>query len=191
MKLIKKIRRAGGNPDFIIVNDNDWYDISKELEVTNTFFTSTAGKNRKSAVKGFSDAAFAFSTNWVDNIYDDPYCPAYKFYVLDSSAVEYFVYTNTSEVNDGVAENEPGKPEVLSDEDKGRENDSYKLLIDDLITVDGGQDTSDGPAVRVTLNFFGSLAVLNTANVGVGLFAKPKATPDGTNDWSDIVGYAA
>lgn len=190
MKLIKKIRRAGGNPDFIIVNDNDWYDISKELETTNTFFTSTVGKGKKHATKGFTDAAFAFSTNWVDSIYDDPYCPEKKFYVLDSSAVEYFVYTNTSEIADGVAENEPGKPNVLSDEDKGRENDSYKLLIDDLITVDGGQDTSDGPAVRVTLNFFGSLVVLNTSNVGVGLFASPKASPDGTNDFSGIIGYA-
>ena len=169
--LIRKIRRAGGQPDLIIMNDVDWFELAKEVETTNTLFTQTASKGKKKATVGFSDFGAAFSTNWIDNIYDDPYAPAGKFYILDKSAVEYFVYTNAEVVNDGVASNEPGKqnPEELND--AGRENDAYKLLIDDIITTQPGQATTDGPSVEATLNFFGSLAVTNPSVNGVGIFA--------------------
>lgn len=179
--LLKKVRRAGGTPDMIILNDEDWYDLAKEVETTNTLFTQTSEKGKKKATMGFSDFAAAFSTNWIDNIYDDPYCPKGKFYILDSNYVEFFVYTNAEKVNDGIADNEPGKPDPMASDDAGKEDASYKLLIDDILTVEPGTATSDGPAVRATLNFFGSLAVTNPAACGVGVFATQ--TPE------NILGY--
>jgi hypothetical protein len=60
---------------------------------------------------------------------------------------------------------------------------AYKLLIDDILTVEPGEATSDGPAVRATLNFFGSLAVTNPSVTGVGMFYT--ATPE------KVLGYLA
>lgn len=179
--LLKKVRRAGGVPDMIILNDEDWYELAKEIETTNTLFTQTENKGKKKATMGFSDFAAGFSTSWVDNIYDDPYCPKGKFYILDSAYVEYFVYTNAEKVNDGIADNEPGKPDVMTAENDGKEDASYKLLIDDFLTVEPGQATSDGPAVRATMNVFGSLAIANPSACGVGVFYT--AHPE------DILGY--
>ena len=47
----------------------------------------------------------------------------------------------------------------------------YKLLIDDFITTEPGTATSDGPAVRVTLQVFGSFVVLDPSVNGVGIFS--------------------
>ena len=187
-ELLKKCRRAGGVPDMIVMNDTDWFECAKDIETTNTLFTQTSEKGKKKATMGFSDFAAAFSTNWVDNIYDDPYCPEGKFYVLDLSAVDNFVYTNLAKVDDGIGGNEPGKPDAMSEENEGQEDKSYKLLIDDFITVDGGADSADGPSVRVTFQYFGSIVVTNPSVCGVGLFAHPNA--GGTaQDYSEVLGY--
>ena len=182
--LLRKVRRAGGVPNMIIMNDKDWYKLAKEIETTNTLFSQTSEKGKKKATMGFSDFAAAFSTNWIDNVYDDPYCPEGKFYILDSSAVEYFAYTNADDVRDGVADNEPGKQDPMEFDNKAPGADAaYKLLIDDILTVEPGEATSDGPAVRATLNFFGSLAVTNPSVTGVGMFYT--ATPE------KVLGYLA
>ena len=168
--LLRKTRRAGGEPDIILLNEADWYAVGKEIEATNTLFTQTENKGKKKATIGFSDFAAGFSTNWIDNVYDSPYVPEGKFYILDKTAVEYFVYTNTGLVKDGIEGNNPGKQDVMDADNQGHENDPYKLLIDDVLTVAQGEPTSDGEAVRATINFFGSVAVTNPSVCGVGLF---------------------
>ena len=126
--------------------------------------------------------AFGFSTSWVDNVYDDPYCPKGKFYVLDKSGVEYWTYTNVDKVSDGVANNNPGKQDVESMEGEANEGKPYGLIIDDFLTVQSGTATSDGPSVEITLNFFGSLVVTNPSIQGVGLFYN-------ANGYTDVLGY--
>lgn len=181
-KLIKKVRRQGSQADFIVLNDSDWAEVSQALETTNSFFTQTTGKGKKAFVAGASDMAFGFSTSWVDNVYDDPYCPAGKFYVLDKEGIEYWTYTNAEKINDGVAGNNPGKQDVESMEGEANEGKPYGLIIDDFLTVQSGTATSDGPSVEVTLNFFGSLAVTNPSVQGVGLFYN-------ANGYNTIPGY--
>lgn len=183
-KLIKKVRRLGSQADFIVMNDEDWLDLSKEIETTNTYFTQTSGKSKKSFVAGASDFAFGFSTSWVDNVYDDPYCPKGIFYVLDKTAVEYWTYTNAEKINDGVAGNNPGKQSVEAMEGEANEGKPFGLIIDDFLTVESGKATSDGPSVEVTLNFFGSLVVTNPSVCGVGLWARS----DG--DYTKVLGWA-
>lgn len=170
-KLLRKVRRYGSKADFIIMNDKDWLDVANEIQSTNTYFTQTSTKGKRMANVGFSSFSAGFSTNFIDTIYDDPYCPIGKFYILDSDSVEFWTYTNAEEaVKDSVGGNEPGKPDAEEYNNKGKENDPYKLLIDDFITTEPGTATSDGPAVRVTLQVFGSFVVLDPSVNGVGIF---------------------
>mgnify|MGYP002625333472 CR=1 FL=1 len=168
--LLMKCRRQGSQADLIVMNDEDFLTLSKEIETTNTYFTQTSTKAKKEATVGFNSFAASFSTNYIDNIIDDPYCPKGKFYILDSSAVELFSYTNTEKLNDGVNGNNAGKQNPLDMEDEGKEKTPYGLIIDDYINVQPGSGSDDGPDVEVTLQFFGSLAVTNPSVCGVGIF---------------------
>jgi len=171
MKLIKQLRRQGSLCDMIVMNDNDFLAFAAELETTNTFFTATSTKEKKTANVGFTDITAAFSTNYVENCIDDPYCPAGRFYVLSSDAVEFWGYTNTEKaVNDGVEGNNPGKQDPMTMDADDKANDPLQLLVDDLFTISGGSDTVDGPATMVTLNLFGSFVVTNPSVCGVGEF---------------------
>lgn len=170
-ELIRKLRRQGSLCDLIVLNDADFRDFAAEIETTNTYFTATnSGKGKKTANTGISEITAGFSTSWVENCFDDPYCPAGRFYVLDSSAVEFWGYTNTEPVNDGIANNDPGKQDPMAMDNAGKETDPMQLLVDDLFTVTSGADGVDGPSVLVALNLFGSFVVTNPSVCGVGEF---------------------
>jgi hypothetical protein len=156
--------------DIIVLNDEDWLAMSAEIATSNTYFTQTSTKEAKKASIGFGDFSASFSTNYIENIVDDPYCPKGEFFILDSTAVEFDTLTNTDKVADGVAGNEPGKPDPMSDENDGHENDPYKLIIDDYINVQAGTADVNGPCSEVTLMLFGTFAVTNPSNCGHGLF---------------------
>ena len=171
MKLIKTLRRQGSLCDMIVMNDSDFLDFSAELETTNTFFTATSTKEKKTANTGFSEITAAFSTNYIENCIDDCYCPKGRFYILSSDAVEFWGYTNTEKaLNDGVEGNNPGKQDPMTMDSDDKANDPLQLLVDDLFTISGGSDTVDGPATMVTLNLFGSFVVTNPSVCGVGEF---------------------
>jgi hypothetical protein len=169
-KLLRKVRRLGSNADMIVLNDEDWLTVSNEIQSTNTYFTQTSTKAKRSAAVGFASYSAAFSTNFIDNVIDDPYCPAGKFYILDKDTLEYFSYTNSEAIKDGVADNEPGKQDPETFDNKGKEDEAYKLNVDDYITIQPGSKTRRGPSTEVSLQFLGSLVVLNPSVNGVGLF---------------------
>ena len=170
-KLIKALRRQGSLCDMIVMNDDDFLAFSAELETTNTYFTATSTREKKTANVGFSDITAAFSTNYIENCIDDPYCPKGRFYVLSSDAVEFWGYTNVEKaLNDGVEGNNPGKQDPMTMDSDDKANDPLQLLVDDLFTISGGSDTVDGPATMVTLNLFGSFVVTNPSVCGVGEF---------------------
>ena len=169
--LIKKLRRQGSLCDMIVMNDDDFLEFAREIETSNTYFTQTSTKSKKEATIGFSDISAAFSTNYVENIIDDPYCVKGRFYVLSSDAVEFWGYTNIEKaVNDGIEGNNPGKQDPMAMDSDDKANDPLQLLVDDLFTISGGSDTVDGPATMVTLNLFGSFVVTNPSVCGVGEF---------------------
>ena len=170
-KLIKALRRQGSLCDMIVMNDDDFLAFSAELETTNTYFTATSTKEKKTANVGFSDITAAFSTNYIENCIDDPYCPKGRFYVLSSDAVEFWGYTNVDKaLNDGIEGNNAGKQDPITMDSDDKANDPLQLLVDDLFTISGGSDTVDGPATMVTLNLFGSFVVTNPSVCGVGEF---------------------
>lgn len=168
--LLMQVRRQGSLADIIVLNDEDWLAMSAEIATSNTYFTQTSTKEAKKASIGFGDFSASFSTNYIENIVDDPYCPKGEFFILDSTAVEFDTLTNTDKVADGVAGNEPGKPDPMSDENDGHENDPYRLIIDDYINVQAGTADVNGPCSEVTLMLFGTFAVTNPSNCGHGLF---------------------
>lgn len=171
-KAIRKARNHGSLCDLIVVNDEDFDALSNEFETTNTFFTRTASKNRKYATAGFSNMQFAMSTSWVDNIYDDPYCHKGEFYILEKKNLELWAFNSAeSVIKDGVADNEPGKQNPMEYDDKGHENDPFKLLIDDVLTVVPGGVGDDGESVRCSYHLYATFVLLNPSNAAVGLFS--------------------
>ena len=173
--LLMQVRRQGSLADMIVLNDEDWLAMSAEIAASNTYFTQTSTKESKKAAVGFNSFSASFSTNYIENIIDDPYCPKGQFFILDSTAVEFDTLTNTDKIDDGVAGNEPGKADPMSEDNNGHEDDPYKLIIDDYINVQSGTADVNGPCSEVTLMLFGTWAVTNPSNVGTGLFYN--ATP--------------
>lgn len=170
--LLRKVRQQGGKADFIVMNDKDWMEIASALQTTNVYWTSTVGadsKGKKTANVGFNDMRFNFSTSWVENVYDSPFCPQGVCYILDSRDFRFWGYYNDSKIDNGIPGNEPGTADPNS-ESGDIQNKPYQLLIDDYITVDGGTDSIDGPTARVTINCAGSFVVKNPAHSGVATF---------------------
>ena len=165
---ILALRRMGSLADMIVLNDEDYLALQKEVEAkTNFLKTAGTGKTAKTGL-GYEGFGISVSSNWLDNVIDSPYCPKGTAYILDSEAVELWTYTNADKIADGVVNNEPGKADVQADGEVA--NRPYQLLVDDLFSVTPGTDTSDGAAALVTLNFFGSFAVTNPSVCGVVKF---------------------
>ena len=170
-RAIQVARRQGSIADLIVLNDEDWLALANEIQTTNTYFTQTSTKEKRKASVGYDSFSASFSTNYIESIVDTPYCPKGRFYVLDKAALEFWSYTNTEKLEDGVAGNQPGKPDPVDMDNSGKESDPYGLIIDDYLNIQPGQNTIDGPASQVTLQFFGSLAVVNPSVCVVGEFA--------------------
>ena len=169
-KLLQKCRRQGSQADLIVMNDSDFLEFSAEIEATNTYFTQTSTKAKREANVGFDKFSASFSTNYIENIVDDPYCPKGRFYILDTEYVALWSYTNTDKVNDGVEGNNPGKQDPMEMDGEGKTETPYGLIIDDYLNIQPGQATSNGPAMDVTLQMFGSFVVTNPSVCGVGRF---------------------
>lgn len=167
-ELIRRCRRYGSQANMIVMNDADWKAVSQETSLTNAYVTNY-GENKAKQTKGTSNMMFAFSTSWIENVYDDPYCPEGLFYVLDLDTIELWTYTNVEKFdNDGIAGNEPGKPEI-PDVD-GDEKHEMGLIFDDILNVQPGAGSDNGPDVLVSLSVYGSFVVLNPSVNGVGVF---------------------
>ena len=167
-ELIRRCRRYGSQADMIVMNDMDWKEVAQATSLTNAYVTNYGDKKVKQT-KGTSNMMFGFSTSWIENVYDDPYCPEGLFYVLDLDTIELWTYTNVDKFeNDGVADNEPGKPEI-PDVD-GDEKHEMGLIFDDILNVQPGSGSDNGPDVLVSLSVYGSFVVLNPSVNGVGIF---------------------
>lgn len=169
-KLLQQVRRQGSKADLIIMNDEDCLEFSREIEATNTYFTATSTKAKKEASVGFNSFSASFSTNYIDNIIDDPFCPKGRFYVLDSDVIELDSWTSAKPTEGSVAGNEPGKDNPMEYDGDGKTETPNGLVIDDYLNVQPGTDTVHGPALRVSLMFIGAFIVRDASVCGVGKF---------------------
>jgi len=159
---VEAARTAGGTPDLLIVNSSDYNAIISELNGQTTLFQSinTGSKvNKNEVARGISDMKYAFSTSWVDQMWDDPFCPQFTAYILQSDTMEFACLTNSdAPLSDGVNENSPGK-QALTDVKAPEAN--YYWLIEDYITSQPGANTINGPALQVIVQLYGSWVVHN------------------------------
>lgn len=155
---LQAVRTAGGDPHKIVVSPDIYSKIIAEVNAQTTFFQSTdvgkAKSKNNEVVKGLNEMSFLFSTSWLDNLIDDPYCPTYLGYILDEDQMEFACLSNVeTPMNDGIAEGAPGVQSVNGAPDV---TDMYKFILEDYLTVNPGTNTANGPAEQVSLNLYGS-----------------------------------
>lgn len=159
---VEAVRTAGGMPDILIVNSTDYNSIIVELNAQTTLFQSinTGSKvNKNEVARGISDMKYAFSTSWVDQMWDDPFCPQGTAYILESDTMEFACLTNSdAPLNDGITGNNPGKQAIT---DVKAPEANYYWLIEDYITSQPGANTINGPALQVIVQLYGSWVVHN------------------------------
>lgn len=156
---MKLARRQGSMADMIVMNDNDFGDFCSATLSDNKFVTYTSTKTKKYASAGWTGAAAAFATNYIDSIIDDPFCPKGVAYILDSKTIEFWTYTSDNAQKDGNGQNEIDKAEeVVEGEEKGRE---YNLFADNYISIQPGTINKHGPTSIVSLHWKGNIVVTN------------------------------
>lgn len=169
-RLIKAVRRNGGIPDMIVVNDDDYQTIIEEIQAQRNFWQAinTGGAKENKVTQGLSQIQFAFSTNFLEYVYDDPYTPKGTAYILESDSVMLLGLSNSNPIVDdkGPQNNEPGAPKTTS---AGEVTTNYQFLVDDYYTTKPAS-TSSGTGVQVDFNFFGSFAVSAPGHNGVCVF---------------------
>lgn len=160
---ILQVARYGSKADMIVMNDADRLALANEIE-NKTYFTKVdGGKGKTKAEVGYSDIGFSVDKNFLDNVIGSPYCPEGVAYILDSEAVELWTYSNADKINDGATD--PYKPEV--DGENGVQDKPYQLLVDDLFSIQPGEETASGPAALVSINFYGEFVVTNPSMCAV------------------------
>ena len=125
-----------------------------------------------------SDISVAFQTSIIDTIIDDPFLSEGLVYILDSDYIEYWCLSNLSTPkNIGKDADAPDNVEdPMAFDAKAEDTDSsYKLLVDNFLSVVPGGMGQNGETTRVTLNCFSTLGVMNTAVIGAALL--PGADP--------------
>jgi hypothetical protein len=173
VNLIKLIRSAGGVPDMVIINPDDYKAIIDNLALNVNYMQQINVPGAKGGANeyqyGLSTMGFQYSTNWIQYVYEDPYCPQGFAWVCDSEALKLVSLSNTeTPVNDGIEGVNPGTQTV--DAVNTPDVDQYKFIIDDFLDVRPGADTAEGPAARVTISGFLNFVVTNPAHCGVVAF---------------------
>jgi len=171
--LFRKCRRAGAEVDLIVMNDRKYAELIAEIQQNTTYWQSVNDSDKASktgATKGFNEIAFAFSTSWLNRVVDDPYCPYNKVFILEKKNLELVTYSNAEKViNDGISDNEPGKADPESEDGASYDQTGCKINIEDLVTIEPGASTPEGPAHCVSFNIYGTFVLFNTANSGVAI----------------------
>lgn len=170
LRLVKQVRRGGGVPDLIVVNDDDYANIVNDALANRTFYqgVNAAGKTDRNAVtQGISQFQMAFSTSWINMVVDDPYCPKGVAYVLDTQSVMLFGISNTAPIIDSIpTDNEPGAPKASG---QAEPTTQFQFLVDDMYTT-SPIDLQSGKGLRVDFQLFASFALSAPAHNGVLLF---------------------
>lgn len=156
-------RNAGGNPQWLVINPRDYQTVLAEFNGTQQLLQSTnvagAKGSKPQAVNGFEETKYAYSSSWVDKVYDDPYCPRFTAYILDEETIEFAMLSNANTpTNDGITANNTGVQAVngVSTPDM---KSAYSFIFDDYVTVQPSTLASDGPALQVVLQLYGSFAL--------------------------------
>lgn len=161
---VRLVRRAGGIPDMITLNDVDFGTIIGELKANTTYWQSINGPNAGGQLKvttGITSLMFAFSNTWIQYVVDDPYCPVGVGYVLETDSIGMAMLSNKKPIDTEVpVTNEGGSPKISSQDMPPME---YRWNIDDYLAT-APADTADGQGTRVSTQLFAAFFVRNPAH---------------------------
>jgi hypothetical protein len=165
-RAVKLARRQGSEADLIVMNDNDYSSVVNELEADRQFWQAlnTSGKaSGNEVVVGMEQMGYQQASSWVKTVIDDPYCPCFIAYVLETRTMRFVALSNVEKVTqDGIADNSPGAPPITKDGDTP--TNQYALLIEDILTLNPLTVGVDGPGLQALLSVFGSYVVQNPAH---------------------------
>lgn len=167
---VKVVRRGGGVPTMIVVNDDDFGQILQDALANRTFYQDINGggnKGKNAVTQGVDQFQMSFSTSWINLVYDSPYCPRNYAYILDEEAVRLYGISNSADIlKELPLGNEPGAPMV---ESQGEPTTNYVFLADDMYTTTPIALQS-GMGLRVDFQFWGNFAITAPAHNGVVQF---------------------
>ena len=167
---LKIVRRQGGKPTHIVVNDDDYGIIASDALANRTFFqaiNSSDKVNENEVTQGISRFQMAFSTSWIQEIVDSPYCPRNYAYIIDIEKLKLLTITDAAEpLSELPLKNEPGAPDINSAKEP---NTQFGFLWNDLYNV-VPINLASGPGMQVIYQFYGNYVLTNTAHFAVVQF---------------------
>ena len=170
LRLLKTIRRAGGDSDLIVVNDDDYAVIMNDALANRTFYSNVvAGDAPREAgyQQGISQFQMIFSTSWINKVVDDPYCPKGLAYILSTETIGLYTISNAEKILDKLPlDNEPGAPRADSEATPTK---MIGFLWDDMYTT-SEVPLQSGMGIRVDYNFYGNFGISAPAHNGVCVF---------------------
>lgn len=167
---VRYVRRAGGVPDMIVLNDVDFGVVINEIKAAQTYWQKINGPDAAGELKatsGITSLMFAFSSTWVQYVIDDPYCPVGIGYILETDAVGMAMLSNKKPIDTQLpTTNEGGSPKIAEQEMPPME---YRWNIDDLVST-APSDTTNGQGSRISTQVFAAFFVRNPAHCCVVKF---------------------
>ena len=69
--------------------------------------------------------------------------------------MEFVTYSNTQRaIKDGIVDNEPGAASAAANNEEP--DTTFKLNIEDLISITGNSTSTEGPAAQVSVSIYGN-----------------------------------
>ena len=169
--LLKKTKRAGGLNNMIIINDETWEQVGKELGLAaNMRQLSNVGSNKNRATFGVSELATAFGDAFIDRTVIDPYCTEGTAYSIEKDDLAFYDLGNVSKVLNPVSNGQIGKYDIKNVGEQGIGSEpTAKLNMDKLFTITPGAAGEYGPAFTISANVYGNFMLRKTASAGVAV----------------------
>ena len=169
--LLKKTKRAGGLNNMIIINDETWEQVGKELGLAaNMRQLSNVGSNKNRATFGVSELATAFGDAFIDRTVIDPYCTEGTAYSIEKDDLAFYDLGNVSKVLNPVSNGQIGKYDIKNVGEQGIGTEpTAKLNMDKLFTITTGAAGEYGPAFTISANVYGNFMLRKTASAGVAV----------------------
>lgn len=169
--LLKKTKRAGGLNNMIIINDETWEQVGKELGLAaNMRQLSNVGSNKNRATFGVSELATAFGDAFIDRTVIDPYCTEGTAYSIEKDDLAFYDLGNVSKVLSPVSNGQMGKYDIKNVGEQGIGTEpTAKLNMDKLFTITPGAAGEYGPAFTISANVYGNFMLRKTASAGVAV----------------------
>ena len=169
--LLKKTKRAGGLNNMIIINDETWEQVGKELGLAaNMRQLSNVGSNKNRATFGVSELATAFGDAFIDRTVIDPYCTEGTAYSIEKDDLAFYDLGNVSKVLSPVSNDQMGKYDIKNVGEQGIGSEpTAKLNMDKLFTITPGAAGEYGPAFTISANVYGNFMLRKTASAGVAV----------------------